>query len=448
VHERPVYNEMARLWDATSQPVVGWPESADYSTNHLPLRGEVGPPRSPGADAQTGVDVRSWAALRAEFPLLERWIYLNACSLGPLPRAGREALERYAESWDSRGTPVWYSDWLPLLARLRERVAELLRAPAGSTAIAPSVSVALSALASGLPRPEGRRKVLIGALDFPTIGHQWLSRPQFEVEFVPSEDGATIHPDAFAERIDDRTALVVTTHLFYTTGYLQDVRAIADAAHARGALCVIDGYQTVGCVPVDVGALGCDAFVGGCLKWLSGGPGTAFVYIRPDLLPRTRPQGTGWFATKEPFSFTLEALDLSDDARRLETGTWAMPSHYAALAGLELILEVGVERIQERLRDLTGRILERCASAGVRTFTPVDRERRCGIVTLESAQPEQVEASLHGDGVIVDSRPGRVRLSPHWCITDDELERGMDLVLQRLGAHSARLVPNDPIRRE
>jgi selenocysteine lyase/cysteine desulfurase len=375
-----------------------------------------------------------WKALRAEFPLLDRYVYLNACSLGPLPRRGRAALAQYAEDWDSKGTPVWYSDWLPLLARFREKVGDLLTAPAGSTAIAPSVSVALTTLATGLPLPKGRNKVLIGELDFPTIGHQWLSRPEFEVEFVPSRDGMTIPPEAFAERIDDRTALVATTHLFYTTGYLQNVRAIADAAHAKGALCLIDGYQTCGCVPLDVEQMDCDAFVGGCLKWLSGGPGNAFLYVRPELIPQVRPRGTGWFATRDPFSFTLQELVFADDARRLETGTWAMASHYAGLAGLELILEVGVANIQERLRDLTGRILERCDEAGVRTFTPREREKRCGIVTLESDQPEEVEAALHREGVIVDSRPGRVRLSPHWCVTEEELERGMDLVLHHLGA--------------
>jgi selenocysteine lyase/cysteine desulfurase len=285
-----------------------------------------------------------------------------------------------------------------------------------------------------LPLPKGRNKVLIGELDFPTIGHQWLSRPDFQVEFVPSRDGMTIPPSAFAERIDDRTALVVTTHLFYTTGYLQDVRAIADAAHTRGALCVIDGYQTCGCVPLDVGAMDCDAFVGGCLKWLSGGPGNAFLYVRPELIPRMHPQGTGWFATRDPFSFTLQELVFADDARRLETGTWAVPSHYVGLAGLELILEVGVDNIQERLRDLTDRILERCAEADVRTFTPRERELRCGIVTLECEHPEEVEAELHAAGVIVDSRPGRIRLSPHWCVTEEELERGMDLVLHHLHA--------------
>jgi selenocysteine lyase/cysteine desulfurase len=377
-----------------------------------------------------------WMALRHEFPLLDRYIYFNACSLGPLPRSGRAALAKYADDWDSQGTPVWYSEWLPLLRRFRENVGRLLEAPAGSTAIAPSVSVALTTLATGLPLPLGRNRVLIGELEFPTIGHQWLSRPEFEVEFVPSRDGMTIPPEAFAERIDERTALVATTHLFYTTGYLQDVRAIADAAHAKGALCLIDGYQTCGCVPLDVEQMDCDAFVGGCLKWLSGGPGNAFLYVRPELIPRVRPQGTGWFATRDPFSFTLQELVFADDARRLETGTWAMASHYAGLAGLELILEVGVANIQERLRDLTGRILERCDQAGVRTFTPRERERRCGIVTLECDGPEEVEAALHREGVIVDSRPGRVRLSPHWCVTEEELERGMDLVLHHLGART------------
>ncbi len=375
-----------------------------------------------------------WSAWRPEFPLLDRCIYFNACSLGPLPRAGRTALARYARDWDEQGTPVWFTTWLPLLERFRSKVGDLLQAPAGSTAIAPSVSVALTTLATGLPLPPGRDKVLIGALDFPTVGHQWLSRPGFEVDFVPSADGMTIPPEAFAERIDSRTALVATTHLFYTTGYLQDVRAIADAAHAAGALCLIDGYQTCGCVPLDVAAMDCDAFVGGCLKWVSGGPGNAFLYVRPDLIPRVQPQGTGWFATRDPFSFTLQELVFADDARRLETGTWAIGCHYAGLAGLEIVLEVGVANIQERLRDLTDRILERCDAAGVKTFTPRERERRCGIVTLECDHPEEVEARLHAAGVIVDSRPGRVRLSPHWFVTDEELERGMDLVLAEVQA--------------
>jgi selenocysteine lyase/cysteine desulfurase len=371
--------------------------------------------------------------LRAEFPLLARFIYLNACSLGPLPRAGKAALDKYARDWDEKGTPVWFSDWVPGLSRLRSRLEELLHAPAGSVAINASVSAALSTMASCLPM-NGRRKVLIGGLDFPTVGHQWLSRPDVEVEFVPSTDGSTVPPEAFAERIDESVALVATTHLFYTTGYVQDVRTIADAAHRAGALLLVDGYQSVGCLPVDVTALGCDVFIGGCLKWLSGGPGTAFTYVRPDLISTLRPVGTGWFATAEPFSFTLQDLEFAPDARRFEAGTHAVAAHMAALAALELILDVGVENICERLRDFSDRILERCDEADVRVFTPRERERRVGVVTIESERPDEVEARLHAAGVIIDSRPGRIRLSPHWALKEEELERGLELVFQELGA--------------
>jgi selenocysteine lyase/cysteine desulfurase len=376
-----------------------------------------------------------WSSLRAEFPLLDRCIYLNACSLGPLPRAGREALARYAADWDREGTPVWYSTWMPLLARLRARLCELLGAPADSLALAPSVSVALTTLASCIPRDPaaGRLKVLIGELDFPTLGHQWLSRGDLDVEWVPSPDGVSIHPSAFAERLGTGVALVATTHLYYTTGYLQDLRTLAEAAHKAGAFLLVDGYQAVGCVPVDVSELDVDFYVGGCLKWLSGGPGTAFAYVRPELIEKLEPRGTGWFSTADPFSFSLQALEWAPDARRFETGTWPVPSHYAALAALELILDrVGVEAICCRLRLFTGRILERCEAAGVRTLTPAEPERRCGIVTLECDRPEEVERALLADGVVVDSRPGRLRLSPHWCLTEEELERGLDLVLARI----------------
>jgi selenocysteine lyase/cysteine desulfurase len=380
--------------------------------------------------------MRDWQALRAEFPLLDRCIYLNACSLGPLSRPARAAVNRYLDTWDTQGTPAWFTSFLPTLARLRARVGDLLGAPPGSVALAPSVSVATTTAASALlplALAEGRNRVVIGDLDFPTIGHQFLSRPEVEVVWVRSPDGIGIPVSAFAAAVDSRTALVATTHLYYTTGFLQDARALADLAHAAGAFCMVDGYQTVGCVPIDVEALDCDIYVAGALKWLSGGPGTAFLYARPSLVPSLRPVGTGWFATADPFGFVLESLDFAEDARRLETGTWAVPSHYAALASLELILDqVGVEAICERLRDFTDRILSWADGAGLQVFTPRDRALRCGIVTLACEQPAEVEAALHADGVIVDSRPGRVRLSPHWCLTEAELDRGLELVERRM----------------
>jgi kynureninase len=356
-----------------------------------------------------------WPALRREFPLLDRCVYLNSCSLGPLPRAGKRALESYARAWDEIGTPAWYSDFLPLLDRLRGRIADLLGAPAGSVAVVPNASTALTTLASCLPRPSPR--VAIQPDDFPTDGHQWLSRPDAEVEFrpVPPVDGV---------------GLVCTTHVVFGTGEVRDVASICAETRAAGATSLIDGYHACGSVPIDVVAMRCDAYVGGCLKWLSGGPGTAFLYVRPDLLPSLEPVGTGWFATREPFSFTTDALDYAPDARRFEGGTWPIPAHYAALSGLELVLAVGVPAIADRLRLLTGRMIERATEAGCEVLTPW--ETRSGMVAIACPRGEEVEARLLARGVVIDSRPGRIRVSPHWSMSEDEVDRGFALVLEEL----------------
>lgn len=358
-----------------------------------------------------------WAALRAEFPLLDRCVYLNACSLGPLPRAGMEALREYAAAWDEKGTPAWYSDFLPTLDRLRARIAELLHAPAGSVALAPSASAALTTLASCLPRRGDT--VVMARDDFPTDGHQWLSRRDVKVEFVDAAELPAAAGDA---------GLVCTTHIVYGTGEVRDVAAIC----AAGAPSLIDGYHAAGSIPIDVGAIGCDAYVGGCLKWLSGGPGTAFLYVRPELISEMRPEGTGWFATREPFSFTTDRLEFADDARRFEGGTWPVPSHYAALAGLELVLQVGVDPICDRLRSLTGRVIDQCLEAGHQVLTPVEPERRSGMVTIACDRGEEVETRLLERGVVIDSRPGRVRISPHWSMNEDEVDRGTAMVLEEL----------------
>lgn len=383
-------------------------------------------------------DAGDWSGQRAQFGLLDRCIYFNACSLGPLPRRGREAVEECLRLWDEAGTPVWHKHWMPALAVLRARLGRLIGASTDDIALAPSVSVALSVVASAMLAATDRRRVLIGELDFPTLAYPFLSRPDVEVEFVRSEDGTAIPPQAFIDRIDDRVAIVATTHLFYTTGYLQDVRPIADAARAAGAMTLLDGYQTVGCVPVAVRELGCDVFVAGALKWLSGGPGTAFSWCRPDLLPRLKPTGvTGWFGSRDPLAFELEGLEFASSGRRFETGTWPMPSHAAALAGVDVVLGVGVERIARRLREMTGYLLERCRTAGLRTLTPLEPERRCGIVGIACDDPDGVERDLARAGVIVDARPGILRLSPHWALTDAEVARGMDAVEACLAAKAS-----------
>lgn len=376
---------------------------------------------------------RELSRFRSSFPLLDRVTYFNACSLGPLPRSGAAGVADFLRTWDEQGAPAWFTEWLPRLALLRRRLAQLLHAPEGTVALAPSVSVALATSVSALLALTSRRKVLIGALDFPTLGHQFLSRPDVTVEFVPSADGVSIPAEEFAARIDRQTAIVATTHVLYGTGAVQDVRAIAEAAHSAGAYCLVDGYQSVGCMPVRVAEIGADVFIAGCLKWLSGGPGTAFTYCSPELLPQVRPVGaTGWMATREVPSFDLEHIDLAPDARRLETGTWAVPSHLAALAGLELVLEAGTENIWARLQALTDRVFERCGDAGLDLRTPAEPGRRGGIVSIACQEPERMVRELAARGLVADDRPGVLRLSPHWAVADDELDDGMDRVLDAL----------------
>jgi kynureninase len=321
---------------------------------------------------------------------------------------------------------------MPRLERLRAAVAALLHAPAGTVALAPSVSTALLVMASSLLARTERRKVLVGRLDFPTVRYQFLSRPDVQVELVESEDGISIPPEAFAERLDGDTALVATTQVYYTTSYLQNVRALAEAAHRHGAKLLVDGYHAVGAVPVDVRELDCDVFVGGCLKFLSGGPGTAFAYCRPELIPELEPLGTGWMATKDFLSFNSDEVVYADDARRFEGGTWPVPSHCVALAALELVLEVGVERICERLRDLGDYMIRRGDQAGLRLRSPRERERRGGFVSFESGEPEVVEQRMREDGIVVDVRPGLVRVSPHWAVGLEELERGIDCLVRHM----------------
>jgi len=340
---------------------------------------------------------------RAMFPLLDRVTYLNTCVLGPLPRSGAAALHEFTRSWDEQGASAWPTTWSPRVALLRERIARLIGAPAGTVALAPELPTALADVVSATLRLTSRRTILIGEPDAPVLGRQFLSRPDLTVEFVPAGDGVTVTPADFAARMDERTAVVATSHVLHRSGAIQDVGAIAAAARLVGAFSVVDGSHAVGCLPVDVGSLGADVYVGGCLKWLSGGPGTAFAYYAPELLSELPP------------------IDTS-----------CVPSYFAALAGLDVVLDAGIDAICARLRRFTGMIIDRCADAGLEISTPTEPDRRCGIVTIACPQADQVVGRLAADGVVADARHGQLRLSPHWALADADVERGMDRVIDAI----------------
>ncbi len=361
------------------------------------------------------------AAWRADFPIFERQIYLNSCSLGALSRRSRERVQGFLDEWEQRGAPAWYDVWWERLAAVRAAYARAIGARADGVALHASISTATSVLASLLDYRK-RPKVVTTDLDFPTVAYQWLARrPQgVELVIVRSPDGVTVPPELIARAVDARTALVATSHVYFTTGAIQDVRAVADSAHRHGARCYIDAYQSVGQVPVDVHAMDVDFLSGGGLKWLLGGPGIAFLYARQDLLPTLDPMVTGWFAHARQFDFDPHTLVRHADARRLEQGTPALAAVHAQLGGFEVLEAIGYARVQQVTAALAHDLVARARELGFRPNVAPDRNARSAIVMLPSPDPSAAVARLAERGIVVDARPGHVRLSPYFYNTVED----------------------------
>jgi selenocysteine lyase/cysteine desulfurase len=358
---------------------------------------------------------------RAEFPIFRRSIYLNSCSLGALSLRSRARVNECLDLWDTHGASAWYEIWWAALAELRSRYAALIGADAGSIALHANISSGLTAVAESLDYRR-RPKVVVTSLDFPTVAYQWLARASegIEVVVVESPDGVGVPVEAIARAVDDRTALVATSHVFYTTGAIQDVRALAEAVHRQGALLLVDGYHAAGQLPVDVRALDADFYCSGGLKWLLGGTGVAFMYARPDLWSGLAPRASGWFAHREQFRFDPRTLELHDDARRLEAGTPALLPVYAQLGGLELIEELGPREIRRRTMALAEDLIDAARAAGLRPKVAAAPEDRTAIVMLPSADPPAAVRRLAEAGIVTDSRPGHVRISPYFYNVPDD----------------------------
>jgi kynureninase len=358
---------------------------------------------------------------RAEFPIFRRSIYLNSCSLGALSLRSRAKVNEFLDLWETRGAAAWYETWWSALSELRSRYARLIGAAEGSIALHPNISVALSAVAESLDYRR-RPKVVVTSLDFPTVAYQWLARAAegIEVVVVESPDGIGVPVDAIARAVDDRTALVATSHVFFTTGAIQDVRALSQAVHRKGALLLVDGYQATGQLAVDVRALDVDFYCGGGLKWLLGGTGVAFMYARPDLWQTLHPRASGWFAHREQFRFDSRTLELHDDARRLEAGTPPLMPVYAQLGGLEVIEELGVAEIRRRTMALAEDLIAHARAAGLRPRVAATPDERTAIVMLPNEDPPAAVRRLAEAGIVADSRPGHVRLSPYFYNVPDD----------------------------
>ncbi len=373
--------------------------------------------------------VTDWSALRAEFPVFEHTTYLNTCSLGALSRQARAAVNQFLDLWQAYGASAWYKTWLGEVQALRSSYQRLLNAQPGTCTIQHSISSALSVIASCYDYTQ-RNKIITTALDFPTIPYQWLVKPNVEVVILPSDDHIGIALERYAAAIDERTALVATSHVFFTSGYIQPAAEITKLAHALGAHVLIDGYQAAGQIPVDVQALDVDWYLTGGLKWLLGGPGIVELYARPELVQRLQPTTTGWFAHGQQFAFDPENWSYWSDARRFELGTPAVAAVYAARAGMDLILNIGVEAIRERELLLVADLTSRAREAGLRLKLPANLEEHAGIVMFPVGEPSQVVRTLAEHNVIVDYRPGHVRVSPFFYNTVDENQRVVELLAQ------------------
>jgi kynureninase len=359
---------------------------------------------------------------RTEFPILQTRTYLNSCSLGALSRRSMGYLGEYQALWNTLGASAWYELWMGRIGQLKQSVATMWSAKEAEIALSPSVSGALSSLGSAVDYTK-RNRVVVADLDFPTLVYQWLARPGVEVVRVPSDDGVGVPAERWAEYVDERTALVATSHVFYGTGYVQELEPIAKAAHDAGALFLVDGYQAVGQIPVSPRAAGADLYVAGPLKWLLGGPGLAFLWVREELVERLRPTVVSWFGARDQFSFRADELEFREDAGRFSLGTPAVPTVYTALGGLEIFAEAGERAIYRRIAALTGHLVGLLDEGGFELKIARDPARRSGIVMVRHPDAAGAVARLALQGIIVDHRAGYVRVSPHFYNTVEENER-------------------------
>ena len=363
------------------------------------------------------------AAVRDEFPIFETATYLNSCSQGALSHTVRAAVDEWLSGWDANGAE--WEFWVDRNEAFRSAVAGLLHAEADDVAVTTSVSQGVSALVSALPLDGERNRIVISEYEFPTIGqiaHAQELRGAEVVHVRPGEDGA-IPAERFAEAIDERTALVCCTTLSYRSGHRHDVSAIAEAAHAAGALVLADSYQACGAVELDVGSLGADIVTGGTVKYLLGTAGLGFMWLRPELHETLVPTQTGWFADEDIFAMSIADYSPHASARRFDSGTPPVPALYAGVAGLGLVAAAGVPSIEAHVRALASRLLDGLDELGATVATPREPSARGPLVCVRSTDVERLVETLAREAIVVSSRDDNLRVALHLYNVGDDVDR-------------------------
>ena len=362
---------------------------------------------------------------RREFPILERTTYLISNSLGAMPRRVRDAMNAYAQAWGERGVRAWEEGWWELAGKVAEGIAPLIGAAPGEISLHQNVTTTEAVIASCFDWRGPRNKVVMTDLEFPSVQYFYHEQRRHgaRVELLPSANSVRFDLEAFLAAIDETTLLVPISLVLFRSSFIVNARAIIERAHRVGAYVVLDTFQAAGTIPVEVRALATDFAVGGVLKWLCGGPGVAYLYVREDLRTRLRPALTGWLAHRRPFAFEAGAIDARDDAYRFMNGTPHIPALYACRPGLEILQEIGAQAIREKSLRMTARLLAGAKARGWRVNTAEDPAERAGTVSLDPPHAMEVSRELLARDILIDYRPqAGIRISPHFYNREEECD--------------------------
>lgn len=383
-------------------------------------------------------DLLKW---RSEFPILEQTVYLISHSLGAMPRAAHERLQDYADTWASRGVRAWSEGWWDMPVTVGNEVARIIGADPGTVVMHQNVSICQSLVLSCLKPTPQRNKIVYSDLNFPSVMYVYEAHARegmLRLDVVKSEDGITVPLERMLAAIDETTLLVPFSHVLFKSAFLQDARAIIERAHEVGAMVVLDTYQSAGTVPFSVKELNTDFATGGSVKWLCGGPGAGYLYVRPDLQNTLEPMTTGWMAHEEPFSFAT-SLRYASNITRFLHGSPAIPALYAAKSGYGIINEIGVDKIREKSMRQTEYLISLAEEAGFRVTSPKDVRQRGGTITVTHEHAAAIAKELVRREFIIDYRPGAgIRISPHFYNTDNELELVIEEMKKIRESHSFR----------
>jgi kynureninase len=368
-------------------------------------------------------------AYRTQFDTLKNCRHLISNSLGAMPNEAARMAARYAEMWSGSAVRAWDEEWWMLARHVGDKIGRLMNAPPDTVAMQPNVTSAQAVVLSCFDFNGPRNKVVMVDAEFPSMLYlyrSWLRRAG-RLDIVECGGGPTVPLERLLEAIDETTLLVPISNVFFRSAYLIDARAVIEKAHRVGAMVVLDVFQGLGAVTVDIQELGADFAVGGCLKWLCGGPGACFLYVRPDLMPTLEPRFTGWMAHESPFSFDNRDMRFTSGSYRFLNGTPIVPAFYTCQPGLDIIAEIGVDRIRSRSLELTSRLLGKADEREWPVFTPADGDHRGGTVALNIDHAEAISNHLLARDFLIDFRPGAgIRVSPHFYNTDQEIDDLID----------------------